>query len=489
MRCPHHPGQRNWTVRYALVVSLAFGLASLNGCVVGPDFKPPSSPVPARWTASPATAAEVDLARWWTVFGDSTLTSLEERAVQSNLELARAAARVRQARAARRGAVAGLGPAADASGAYRRSRSPAVDAGESRAPGVKNGTIEGTVSDQYQAGFDAGWELDLFGGVRRGIEAAEADLQAAVEARRDVLVTLTAEVARTYMELRSFQQRIAIAKGNLAAQAHSAELTRKRFRAGFVSGLDVANAAALAATTASQIPNLEASARQAVYSLGLLLGREPAALWAELSPPADIPAAPPATPAGVPSELLRRRPDIRRAEAEIHAATARVGVATADLFPRFTLTGSVGLQASDFSSWFTWPQRLWSFGPSASWRVFDTGRTRANIAQQEAVQEQALLAYRQTVLAALQEVESALIASSKEQERRQSLVEAVAANRKAVELASRLYTDGQVEFLNVLDAERSLYASEDALAQSTGQVLTGQVALFKALGGGWNEDG
>jgi multidrug efflux system outer membrane protein len=457
-------------------------LAILSGCMVGPDFQRPQTLLPADWAgpaagSRPVTPAEEELARWWTLFDDATLASLVEKAVQSNLDLKQAEARIRQTRAARGIVAAGIGPTVDATGAYQRSR----------AAGGANGKREGVITDQYQAGFDAGWELDIFGGVRRAIEAADADLQAALETRRDVLVTLTAEVARNYIDLRAFQERITISRQNLAAQKHSAALTRLRFQGGFVGALDVANADAQVATTASQIPLLEASARQSIHSLSVLLGRDPAALLPELSAAAVIPLASPSIPLGVPSDLLRRRPDVRRAEAEIHAATARIGVATADLFPRFTISGSVGLRAGDFSSWFVWASRIWSFGPSASWNLFETGRTRSNIEQQRALQDQSLITYRQTVLTALQEVENALIASAKEEEHRRALREAVSANRKAVDLATTLYAQGHTDFLNVLDAQRSLYASEEALIRSTGSVSTNLVALFKALGGGWVE--
>jgi multidrug efflux system outer membrane protein len=296
---------------------------------------------------------------------------------------------------------------------------------------------------------------------------------------------LTAEVARNYVDLRVFQQQIAIARQNLQAQQHSAKLTRQRFEAGFVSGLDVANADAQVATTAAQIPLLEASSRQAIYNLGVLLGREPAALLEELSPVSEIPAVPPSVPVGIPSDLLRRRPDIRQAEAEIHAATARIGVATADLFPKFNLTGAVGFQAGSLGSLFDWISRFWSFGPSISWQVFASGRNLSNIELQKAFEEESLIVYRQTVLAALQEVENVLIASAKEQEHRRELAAAVAANRKAVDLATRLYVEGQTDFLNVLEAQRSLYSSEDALTRSNGTVSTNLIALYKALGGGW----
>jgi len=471
--------------RAPLALSLFLCAFALNACLVGPDFKPPQVAIPGSWIETPAPTPPEhpagDLSRWWGVFDDPTLAALEDRAIRSNLDLLQAEARIRQARAARAIAAGGLGPTVDAGGAIQRSRSPG------RTDNWQQGETRGVVSNTYDTGFDAGWELDVFGGIRRGIEAADADLQAAEEDRRDVLVTLTADVARNYIELRAFQQRIEIARQNLATQQHSARLTRQRFEGGFVSGLDVANADAQVATTASQIPLLEAAARQSIYAIGILLGEEPAALLAELSPESAIPAAPPAAPIGLPSDLLRRRPDIRRAEADIHAATARIGVATADLFPKFTITGAAGARSGDFSSWLTWEQRFWSFGPSVSWRVFDTGRTRAAIEQQEALQEQALIAYRQTVLTALQEVESALIAAAKEQERRRALADAVAANRRAVSLAKTLYTEGQTDFLNVLDAQRSLFLTEETYVLSTSAVSTDLVALYKAIGGGWDE--
>jgi NodT family efflux transporter outer membrane factor (OMF) lipoprotein len=298
-------------------------------------------------------------------------------------------------------------------------------------------------------------------------------------------VTLTAEVARNYIDLRAFQQRISIARQNLEAQAQSAKLTRQRFEAGLASGLDVANAQAQMATTAAQIPLLEASARQAIYNLGVLLGLSPAALVQALTPVLAIPTAPPSAPLGIPSDLLRRRPDIRQAEAAAHAATARIGVAEADLYPRFTITGSIGVKSSDFGSWLEWSNRLWSIGPGVSWRVFDMGRIRSDIAQQEALQEQSLIAFQKTLLFALQEVENALIDLDREQERRKALVDAVAFNRKAVDLSIKLYTEGQTDFLNVLQAQRALFLTQDALAQSDQTVSTNLVALYKALGGGW----
>lgn len=470
------------TARRALVFAIL-----LCGCAVGPDFQRPETALPVQWTGpgeptathTGAVADESRLARWWTVFNDPTLNSLVERAAAANPDLKLAEARIRQARAARAVTAGGLGPTLDASGSYRRTGSGADNAG---------GRTLTVADDQYQAGFDAGWEIDIFGGRRRSLEAADADLSAALESRHDTQVSVMAEVARDYIQLRAYQQQIAITRQNLAAQQHSGRLTRERFQGGFVSGLDVANAEALTATTASRIPLLESSARQTIYSLSVLIGQAPAALTAELSPEDAIPAGPPQVPAGVPSDLLRRRPDIRLAEARIQAATARIGVATADLYPKFTISGSAGYQSADLGSLFDASNYVWSFGPSALWRLFESGRLKAGVRVQEALQEQEVISYRQTVLKALQEVENALVASSKEQAHREALVAAVAANRKAASLAEQLYTEGLTDFINVLQARLSLFNTENALVQSTAALSTNLVALYKALGGGWMAD-
>jgi NodT family efflux transporter outer membrane factor (OMF) lipoprotein len=256
-----------------------------------------------------------------------------------------------------------------------------------------------------------------------------------------------------------------------------------------VSALDVATGDAQVSSTASQIPALEASAIQTIYNLSVLLGLEPTALLKELSPTSAIPPAPPVLPSELPSDLLRRRPDIRRAEARLHASTARIGVATADLFPKFNLTGSAGYRTSaSFDGMINSQNSFWSVGPSVSWQIFNAGSVRANIEVQKLLTEQAGLTYQSTILTALKDVENALIAYAKEQERNKSIQETVASNRKAVELASQLYAQGQTEFLSVLDAQRSLYSSEDSLVQSTRNLSIHLVSLYKALGGGWEEE-
>src|SRR5207244_2363304 len=294
--------------------------------------------------------------------------------------------------------------------------------------------------DLFQAGLDAVWELDIFGGIRRNVESANANIQAAQEGLRDAQVSLAAEVALNYVQLRGFQQQIAIAQNNLKAQQHTAEITRQRFAAGFVSGLDVATATAQVATTAAQIPVLETSARQAIYALSVLLARPPAALLQELSTTQPIPITPPEVPVGLPSDLLRRRPDIHQAEAQIHVATAQIGVATADLFPKFSLTGSLSYQNNVLQNLFTGASRAWSFGPAVTWPIFQGGSIQANIRVQEALRDQAFITYQKTVLTALQEVENTLIAFAKEWEHYKALNDAVVANRKAVDLSTQLYT-------------------------------------------------
>jgi NodT family efflux transporter outer membrane factor (OMF) lipoprotein len=477
---------------------------TLSSCTVGPNFRRPKVKLPGEWAGGTSTApsttqasqarqAAADVAQWWMTFDDPVLEDLIQRATKSNFDVRRAEARIRQARGQRGIAQSGLFPNLDLSGRYSRSGSgPGDNNGSDFVVTLPDGTPVtrssgggSTTRDLFRAGLDAAWELDIFGGLRRDVEAANAEIQFAIEDRRDVLVTLVSEVALNYVDLRQFQRQIDIADKNLRAQEHTAEVVREKQAGGFVSRLDVANAEAQVATTRSQIPSLQTSQRQAIFNLSVLLGEEPGALVETLSQPAPMPPVPSDVPVGLPSDLLRRRPDIRRAEAAAHAATARVGVATADLFPRFTLTGSLGLQGQRAKSLTNASNYFWSFGPGVTWPLFDAGRIRSNINVQDAAQEEALLTYRQTILTALQDVNNALVAFANEQVRRESLVRAVDRNREAVDLSLRLYREGNIEFLDVLSAQRSLLASEDALVQSDRTVVTNLIAIYKALGGGW----
>jgi NodT family efflux transporter outer membrane factor (OMF) lipoprotein len=480
-------------LRKLLLSLTAFGLIIMSGCAVGPDYQRPETEVPQTWDGQKAVTAEqssktttapVQLVEWWEAFKDPTLSSLVEMAARSNLDVRLAEARIRQSRAALGVAGAPLWPGLSSSLIYERSSSSSAVV-TSGGPAL---ATAGGLRELFQVGLDASWEVDIFGGTRRNIEAAGADLKAAVEDRRDVLITLVGDVGNNYISLRGFQKQLDIARQNLDAQRHTAEITRKRFEAGFVGALDVANADAQVATTQAQIPLLESSARASIYSLGVLLGREPAALAQDLAKAAPIPPNPLEIPVGLPSELVRRRPDIRRAEAQIHAATARIGVATADLFPKFSLTGSFGFSSNDLTKLGNLSNsKFWSFGPTVTWPIFAGGRIMYNIKVQDALQEQALLTYQKTVLTALKDVETALVAYAKEQEHRKSLATAVANNRKAVDLAMKLYVAGKTDFLNVLTAQRSLYTNEDALVQSVRTLDTNLIALYKALGGGWEK--
>jgi NodT family efflux transporter outer membrane factor (OMF) lipoprotein len=325
----------------------------------------------------------------------------------------------------------------------------------------------------------------VFGGVRRSVEAADAIIEATEYSRRDILVSLLGDVARNYIDLRGAQRRLAVARANLKTQQDSLDLTRVRFDAGLASDLDVARAEAQLNSTASQVPTLESLMKQAAYSLDLLLGLSPGALWKELENEVAIPNLPAEVLVGLPSDLLRRRPDIRIAERQLAAATAQVGSAIADLFPKFSLTGAAGLQSISASDWLSGGSRYWSIGPTIRWPIFDAGRIRANIEIRNAQQEQAVNQYEQTVLTALGDVEKSLVNYAQEQVRHRSLTNAVAANRRAVQMAQELYVRGLNDYLNVLDTQRALYITETEMAQSETTMASNLVALYKALGGGW----
>ena len=517
--------------------------AAVSGCAVGPEYRTPESTTPATWSgiepaksstqpAGPSTRP-AEVTAWWRSLNDPVLNSLVERAVQSNLDLRVAEARITEARAARGVVAADLWPQGNLGGSYtyrggslntgpksegglsvgRQVRNSAINSGVRWLTTVLSGgtttptTLAGalgqavstTVSNRlagsgptasrdqnlFQAGFDASWELDVFGGTRRAIEAADADLAASEETHRDVLVTLLSEVALNYVQLRGFQRRLAITQENIRIQQDTLELTQTRHKAGFIGKLDVAQAAAQLASTQSQVPLLKTAIKQTIYQPSVLLAKSPGALLPELEREGPIPATVPEVPIGLPSDLLRRRPDIRAAERQLAAATARIGVATADLFPKFSLTGSFGPQSRTINRMLDRQSLAWSVGPGVTWPVFDGWRIRSNIKVEDARQEQALATYEQTVLIAFQEVENALAAYTDEQVRHQFLAEAVAASQESTALSNEQYAAGFTAFLNVLDAQRTLYASQDQLVQSETTMVTNLIALYKALGGGW----
>lgn len=462
----------------------------LSGCSVGPNYRPPETLAPTAWQEigqNGVDAQAAALTHWWQEFKDPLLDSIVARAVKSNLDLGIAEARIREARATLDATTAGYWPGLNSSASYTRSRTSenAFSSGKGSPSGSSFGGGTNLEHDLFMAGFDAGWEIDVFGGTRRRVEAAEATVQASIEDRRGVLVTLLGDVAKNYIDLRGFQRRLDVAQANLKAQQESLDLTRVRFDAGLASDLEVAQAEGQVSTTAAQIPTLQSALKQAAYRLDVLLGAQPGTLSSELSKDMPIPALPPQAHVGLPADLLRRRPDIRVAERQLAAATAQVGAATADLYPKLSLTGTIGLQSISASDWFSGPSRFWSIGPTISWPVFDAGKIRANIEIRSAQQEQALRLYEKAVLSAFEDVENALVNYGNEQTRYRSLLEAVAANRRALQMADELYRQGLVAFLNVLDAQRTLYLSESDLAQSESSMASNLVALYKALGGGW----
>jgi NodT family efflux transporter outer membrane factor (OMF) lipoprotein len=452
-------------------------LALVCGCAVGPRYERPQVPVPGAFSEGTGKGP-ASLERWWMEFHDPILESLVLRAVEGNLDLRIAAARIREARAARGIVAAAALPQIAASGGYSRSKQLVA-----RVDGVVLG--EGSSPrNVFEAGFDATWEIDIFGGVRRDKEAALAQVQAAEEARQDVLVTLVADVARNYVELRSAERQIDVLDQTVESQKDSLALAQARFDSGLGAELDVSRAEGLVAATAAQRPVFEVLRRQSAFRIGVLLGRDPEALLGELDAPHSFQTPSLDVPAALPSELLTRRPDLRRSERELAAATARIGVAKADLFPRFNLVGSFGRRSSEISG-LNAASQFWSFGAFFQWPIFAGGRILANIHVQEARQEQALLQYQRSILLALEEVENALSAHAREQRRQDSLRASVAANRRALELATDRFTSGLESFLSVLDAQRSVYAAEDELVQSDRNVALALIAVYKALGGGW----
>ncbi|MCI5165369.1 MAG: efflux transporter outer membrane subunit, partial [Candidatus Electrothrix sp. GM3_4] len=338
----------------------------------------------------------------------------------------------------------------------------------------------------YSAGFDAAWELDLFGRVKHSREASAADLEATVESLHDVQVSLLAEVALNYLDVRSLQSRLRLAKGNTTLQGETYRLVQSLFDAGLTSGLELKEAESNLANTKSHIPPIKTGLSKAMHRLAVLSGQKPGMLDEFLTEPGPVPVAAPEIAIGIPADLMRRRPDIRQAERKLAAQSARIGVAVADLYPRFTLSGVLSFQATDASNLFSTLSRSLSFGPSFQWNIFNAGSVRNNITVQNERQKQALLDYEKSVLISIEEVENGMVAYAQELDRNQSLRQAVAASKEAVRLAESMYKDGLRDFNHVLTAQKSLFSQEDQLAESDAAISGNLIRLYKALGGGWN---
>jgi NodT family efflux transporter outer membrane factor (OMF) lipoprotein len=474
-----------------MMVLLAASAMGANLPKVGPKYELPKAAVPNSYHQQAGTAgvnSEPAVGSWWATLGDPELKALIDRAAKANLDLKIASSRVLEARAARRVTRADLLPSISSSDNIQRVRGGLTQGlfTTNKGPSGGSSLLTPFETSVYQFGFDASWEIDFFGGRRRALEAATADVAAVAEARRDTLVSLLAEVARNYSELRGFQKRLDITNQNIKLQRDSLDLTRVRADAGLGTQLDVERQAAQLESTRALVPQLEAAEIQSIHRLGVLLGEEPGALLTELTERNPLLAVPPAVPVGLPGDLLERRPDIREAAVRVAAETARVGVARADLFPKLLLTGAAGRQATELSGLTLGAGNFFSIGPAITLPIFAGGKIRGNIEAQKQRLDQALTQYQNAVLRSLEETENALVAYGHEKERQEKLVAAVEASRQATMLANELYTRGLSDFISVLDAQRQQLAAEDDLAQSDTTVITDLVALYKALGGGWD---
>ncbi len=468
----------------------------LAGCfAVGPDYKPPAMQIPQHWTEtagaslSPAKQTnETQADKWWKSFNDPILDKLISEALTSNLNLKIALERVKDARILRAATIAaGLPSLTAKSNVSRRFNNSSSSQSGSSGSAIGGSGVGNQLINIFSLGFDAQWELDFFGGIRRAVEAADATIDTEVENSRDVLITLLGDVARNYIELRANQQLLAISRQDLLAQQDTLALTQIRQQSGLASMLDVTQAQAQIATTEAQLPNYEKTIKQSIHALSVLLGKEPGALVPQLTQAGLIPTVSTQLTSNLPSELLKRRPDIRLAERRLAVANASVGIATAELYPKVNLAAFIGLQNSKITD-FTPIGKSWSSAASLTMPIFNWGKLNANINSKKTQFEQAFLSYKATVLSSFQEVEDALIANSQEQDRHKALAQAVAANQTAVQLATERYQKGLTAFLDVLESQKALYQAQSLLITSEAQLSSNRIALYKALGGGWQTE-
>lgn len=462
------------TKRASLLAVLAIA-----GCSVGPDYEPPAIETPAGFSQGSPDCG--DITEWWKQLGDPALDGLVERALANNLDVKRALAALREGRNLRGAEVAGFLPDLNLGGSVTKER-VSKNSNQGRQPGAP------VRHDLYEVGFDASWEIDLWGGQRRALEQANATYGVSTEELHEVLVTLVAEVARNYIALRGIQRQLAVAADGLRGQQEIYVLTKSRFDSGLATDLDVARAEAEVELLKARIPALTVSAARARHALAALLGEFPAALDAELAEVKPIPLPPPTPPAGLPADLLARRPDLRKAERRLAVATAAIGVQVDAMLPHVSLLGALKLESLDSQLLFRAASQSWAIGPSISWRLFSLPELYCQVQAADARSEQALLAYRQAVLNALREVEDALSETASEDARRTALSRAVAADERAVNQAKELYKQGLVSLMEVLETDKAWLNALNDLAESDAAVATNRVALYKALGGGWKDE-
>ncbi len=466
-------------LRFVCLLCGSLALTLITGCTLGPDYEQPQQKLPENWSSSrqsQSADAEV-LEKWWQSFDDPKLCSLIEQADADNPDLAAAVSRIEQSRAMRAYASGEKLPSVDITGSYKRSR-------------YSENALTAAAGEHslYSTGFDAFWELDMFGRIKRSIESAQAKLEQSVEDYRNVRVSLYGELARNYIDLRTAQARIKYAESNISLQEKTLELTKKRFESDIVPQLDVAQARLNLANTRSVIPTLRIAETQAINRLAVLAGTTAHSMRDELLEVKQMPTVNPDPAAGVPAELLRRRPDIRSAERALAAQNARIGQAEAARYPAFSLSGTLGFEASHISDLGDWDSRAFAFGPDVRWNIFDGNRLESLVAAEEALTRQLAAQYESTVLKAVEEVENALIGIAQERLRAKALRKSVKAAKDSVRLVETLYRNGLTDFQNVLDTQRSLSQQQDNLAVSEGLILKQTVALYKALGGGWQRE-
>jgi multidrug efflux system outer membrane protein len=481
---------RSRTCACSLVLVAGLGIV---GCAVGPNYRKPDLSAPPTWSRLEATTTAVansgdrgDLTQWWRGLNDTLLSELVDEAQRQSLDLRKARARLRESRARRAAAGAARFPTVEASASASRFESSA--GGVAGVGGAAGGSAAGITGNQLSAGFDASWELDVFGGVRRGVEAADADQQAALASLDDARVTLVAEVARNYVEVRSLQVRLGIARDNLASQTETLQLAEFRAQAGLVSTQDVEQARGNREQTLAQVPSLETGLAEAEHNLDILLGQRPGTLHTRLSTAGPLPEVSAQVAVGIPADTLRQRPDVRAAERKLAAETARVGVAEAARYPSFKLSGSVGLDALIQGATGNTTGSSYSLLGSVTAPIFNAGRLKSQVEAQDAVREQAEVTYEQAVLTALQDVENALVALARNRERGEALTRAAKATRNAAQLARQRYGAGIIDFQSVIDTERTALSVEDSLASTRSDEVLALIRLYKALGGGWSHE-
>jgi NodT family efflux transporter outer membrane factor (OMF) lipoprotein len=487
---PGKPSQSTWTIEGAPVNGVRFLvialLATLSACAAGPHYRAPKPDLPPTFASQvTAAGADVDLSTWWRALNDEELNSLVERAIKSNFDLAIALDRLQQARTYEVAVIGHALPEVDASGAAGRGTGTDLARGRADQGLVSADNSEGLTHINTLVGFDAVWELDLFGKYRREFQAAHADTQAARAARYGVLTAVIADVVRSYVDLRGLQVRSGVLHKASDVLAESLRIVDQRYQRGITNELDLQLATRELATLQAQIAPLDAAVNAAKYALAVLIGEYPESMVQELSKPDLIPTMPAPIATGAPLDLLKRRPDIQQGERELAAATARIGVATANLFPQVALVGSIGSQAQ---GWGTSPgisRHIWSFGPGAVWPLLDFGALDAEVDIAGLAAQASLANYRKTLLNAVQQVDTSVDAYLAERARLEQLGTAMIAAQRAVDLATERYNRGLTDFLNVVDAERQFYDLEEQYAQA--QVAEGEqfVQLYRSLGGGW----